>query len=114
MIGMICWKEVSSMNNFSQGDIIKIDKKKNLFLIVSNNTFIKATNAFHICPIIDKLPANPIHVSIEGKNKTTGTVLCEQLLLVVPNQFPCTKIDSISYPQIMNISDILQGIFEYD
>ena len=39
---------------FYQGDIIRISGFKNYFLIVSKNAFIKATNVFHICPVIEK------------------------------------------------------------
>ena len=99
---------------FYQGDIIKISGFKNYFLIVSKNAFIKATNFFHICPVIENNEDGPLHISIVGKQKTSGTVFCEQMKLIDPSVRACNKVDRISYDAMMNISDEIQGIFEYD
>lgn len=40
------------MNMFSQGDLIRIHGFQNLFLIVSKNAYIAATNTFHVCPVL--------------------------------------------------------------
>lgn len=114
MIGLICWKGTTLVNSFLQGDIIKIEGKNHLFLIVSNNTFIKYTGAFHICPIIENVENNPLHIAVRTAKGYAGTAICEQLLLFDPSKRPCSKYDDISYDQIMNISDAIQGVFEYD
>jgi mRNA interferase MazF len=41
-------------------------------------------------------------------------VVCEQIKLIDPGSRSCKRIDRLSYGQLMNISDALQGIFEYD
>lgn len=102
------------MNDFAQGDIIKISGYKNKFLVVSKNAFIRATNAFHVCPMLEGCPDGPLHIRVTGKKKEEGTIICEQLKLIDPSVRNCSKIDSVSYDIIMNISDALQGIFEYD
>lgn len=102
------------MMDFRQGDIIKITGFNNTFIIVSNNTFINATHIFHVCPIIQNLADGPLHICISGKIKESGTVACEQVKLIDPTVRGCGKIDSVSYETIMNISDALQGMFEYD
>ena len=102
------------MNDFHQGDIIKINGYKNYFLIISNNAFIKATSVFHVSPIISNIQSGPLHIVINGTQKTTGTVVCEQIKLIDPDARSCVKTDNIPYNEIMNISDALQGIFEYD
>lgn len=99
---------------FYQGDIIRISGFKNYFLIVSKNAFIKATNVFHICPVIEKYEDGPLHIAIVGNQKTSGTVICEQMKLIDPSVRACNKVDRISYDAVMNISDAIQGIFEYD
>ena len=55
------------MTEFYQGDIIRISGfKKQLFVIVSKNAFIKATGIFHVCPMIPEIPAGPIHLEVKG------------------------------------------------
>jgi len=103
------------MNEFYQGDIIKISGfKKQLFVIVSKNAFIKATGIFHVCPILPAVPAGPIHISICGKKGESGTVICEQIKAIDPNARGCNRVDILACEDIMNVSDVIQGIFEYD
>lgn len=99
---------------FYQGDMIKISGYKNYFLIVSKNAFIKATHVFHVCPVIENYEDGPLHIEIIGKQNITGTVICEQMKLIDPSVRGCNKVDRISYDTMMNISDAIQGIFEYD
>lgn len=102
------------MIDFYQGDIIKISGFRNKFMIVSKNAFIKTTNVFHVCPVLEKYPEGPLHIAIEGKELTRGTVICEQVKLIDPTTRGCNRVDRVSYEMIMNISDAVQGIFEYD
>ncbi len=102
------------MIDFSQGDVIKIQGFKNKFLVISKNAFIKATNVFHVCPIIDNYNEGPLHIFIHGTDDTKGIVICEQMKLIDPASRACSRVDRISYDNIMNISDAIQGIFEYD
>ena len=99
---------------YSQGDILKISGYRNSFLIVSKNAFIEATGVFHVCPIMKEISEGALHIRITGKIKETGVVMCEQIKLIDPQARSCGKIDSISYSSLMNISDALQGVFEYD
>jgi len=69
---------------------------------------------FHICPILTNIPDGPIHIKIKGNKDADGTVICEQIKLVDPASRGITIRDSLPYVQIMEISDVLQGIFEYD
>ena len=103
------------MNVFCQGDIIKIAGfKKQLFVIVSKNAFIKATGIFHVCPMISGIQEGPIHILVEGKNGESGTVICEQIKAIDPRVRGCNRVDLLAYEDIMNVSDTVQGIFEYD
>ncbi|MBE6004892.1 MAG: growth inhibitor PemK [Lachnospiraceae bacterium] len=103
------------MTTFHQGDIIKISGfGKKLFIIISKNAFIKATGVFHVSPVAEGTPDGPLHISIIGNNGYSGVVICEQIKLIDPSSRSCVHTDTISYNQIMNISDAIQGIFEYD
>jgi mRNA interferase MazF len=99
---------------FSQGDIIKIHGYKGKFIIVSKNAFIKATNVFHVCPVFENFPEGPLHISVVGNGSMSGTVICEQIKLIDPAGRACSIVDNVAYPAIMNISDAIQGMFEYD
>ena len=82
------------MTEFSQGDIIKIRGFDNPFLIVSNNAFIRATNIFHVCPVL-QIDKGALHIELTGKNGTKGVAVCEQIKLIDGTQkhfgtFPVT------------------------
>ena len=103
------------MITFSQGDIIKINGLGNkLFLVISKNAFIKATSAFHVCPMLENVPEGPLHIAAAGKKSVSGVVICEQIKLIDPAARSCSRIDSLYYGDIMNISDAIQGVFDYD
>ena len=102
------------MIDFSQGDIIKIAGYKNCFLVISKNSYIKATQTFHVCPILSGIPEGPLHIAICGRLKEKGIAVCEQLKLIDPFVRACVKEDTLPYSMIMDISDAVQGIFEYD
>ena len=94
--------------NFSQGDIIKISNLKDAMLVVSKNEFIKKTGVFHVCPLLKN------YAEVRGVKDTSGTAICEQLKLIDPSARSCKRIDRVPYHMIMNVSDAIQGIFEYD
>ncbi len=100
---------------FYQGDIIKInDYKKQLFVVVSKNAFIRATGMIHVCPFIKNYPDGPVHIQVIGNHGTSGTVICEQIKAIDPAVRACSKTDYLSYKDIMDVSDTIQGIIEYD
>ncbi|MBQ5376381.1 MAG: type II toxin-antitoxin system PemK/MazF family toxin [Lachnospiraceae bacterium] len=104
------------MTNFFQGDIIKIagfDKRK--FVIISKNAFIRATGVFHVCPLLKEKNDGPLHIIVlDNETNTTGTAICEQVKLIDPAARACSKIGRIRYDDIMEVSDAIQGMFEYD
>ena len=102
------------MMNFSQGDIIKISNLKDAMLVVSKNEFIKKTGVFHVCPLLENYAEGPLHIKVRGVKATSGTAICEQLKLIDPSARNCKRIDRVPYHMIMNVSDAIQGIFEYD
>ena len=102
------------MKEFYQGDIVKISGFKNNFLIVSKNSFIHSTGFFHVCPILTSVPEGPLHIQVRGNQGTDGVIICEQMKLIDPAARGCNRIDRIPYSDLMNISDAIQGIFEYD
>ena len=103
------------MTGLNQGDIIKISGySRRLFVVVSKNAFIRATGVFHVCPLIEGVDEGPLHIPVVGVNSQTGTVICEQMKMIDPGTRTCNRTDHLQYGDIMNISDAIQGIFEYD
>ena len=102
------------MPALSQGDIIKIQGFSAPFLILSKNAFNQSTGMFHVCPFLTSCKEGPLHIAATGKSGTSGIAICEQIKLIDPGARNCNRVDSLPYGEIMNISDAIQGIFEYD
>ena len=103
------------MTDLYQGDIIRISGfGSKRFVVVSKNAFIRTTGAFHVCPMLEGIPEGPLHIAVNGIRGVSGVVVCEQLKLIDPGARSCSRLDSLQYGEIMNISDAIQGVFEYD
>ena len=102
------------MTDYSQGDIIKIAGFRTPFLIISKNAYIRNTKTFHVCPFLPDYAGGPLHIPAQGIKGTKGTAVCEQIKLIDPLSRRCHRIDRLPYEEIMNISDAIQGMFEYD
>ena len=101
------------MTDFCQGDVIKISGFKDKYMIISNDSFIKNYNCFHICPIIQSDNESPIHPLIKTNLCEGYLAICEQIKLIDPQSRACSKISRLDFSDIQNISDIVQGLFEY-
>ncbi len=95
----------------SQGDILKIERIKIPVLVVSKDYF---NQTFEIigCPVYEKGEAGPLHIHIKTEN-IEGYVQCEKMTLLDLNIRGYSKIDRINYSDIINITDAIQGIFDY-
>lgn len=102
------------MTEFSQGDLVRIAGYKELFLVVSKNAYIKSTGMIHVSPVLSRCEEGPLHIAVHGNKGSTGTAVCEQIKLMDPSKRGIRTEDRIPYQELMNISDAIQGIFEYD
>ncbi len=95
----------------SQGDILKIEHIKIPVLVVSKDFF---NQTFEIigCPIYDKGEAGPLHIHVKTEDME-GYVQCEKMSLLDLSVRGYSKIDRIDYSDIINITDAIQGIFDY-
>ena len=94
-----------------QGDILKIENIKMPVLVVSKNFF---NRTFEIigCPVYKKGENDPLYIQIKAKD-IEGYVQCEKMALLDLNNRGYSLIDRIQYPDIINITDAIQGIFDY-
>lgn len=94
-----------------QGDILKIEHIKKPVLVVSKD-FFNQTYEIIGCPIYEKGEAGPLHIYIKTE-EVQGYVQCEKMALLDLNKRGYSKMGRIHYPDIINIADAIQGIFDY-
>lgn len=94
-----------------QGDIIRIENIKSPVLVASKE-FFNQTGEIIGCPILSDSTAGPLHIRIKS-DTVDGYVQCEKLALLDLNVRGFSKIDSIHMTDIINITDAIQGIFDY-
>ena len=94
-----------------QGDVLKIEKINHPVLVVSKD-FFNTTEEIIGCPIYKISTPGPLHISISSE-EVEGYVQCEKIALLDLSVRGFEKIDRVSIGDIMNITDAIQGIFEY-
>lgn len=98
----------------SQGDLIRISGFQSAFLVISKNAYIRSSGVFHVCPVFPSAESDPMHIPICGTGGIiSGIAICEQIRLMDPSR-GFRQADRISYYDMINISDAIQGMFEYD
>lgn len=97
-----------------QGDIIKLNFNPQSgheqagyrpALVVSNDVFHQKTNLVIVCPISNTTNDFPLHVKLDNRTSTTGSVLCQHI----------KSLDVVSrgYVFVERLpDDILQEVFD--
>ena len=99
------------MEVLHQGDILKIEKIEHPVLIVSKD-FFNTSGEIIGCPIINNSMPGPLHIWMSTE-ENEGYIQCEKLALLDLSIRGYKKVDSLPIPQMINVSDAIQGIFEY-
>lgn len=99
------------MEDLHQGDILKIEKIKHPVLVVSKD-FFNTSGEIIGCPIIQDSTPGPLHIWMSA-NETRGYIHCEKLALLDLSVRGYQKVDRLPFAEMINISDAIQGIFEY-
>ena len=99
------------METLQQGDILKIENIKHPVLVVSKD-FFNTSGEIIGCPIISNSIPGPLHIWMSTEN-TEGYIQCEKLALLDLSIRGHKKIDRLPIYEMMNVSDAIQGIFEY-
>ena len=94
-----------------QGDVLAVENMKGKFLVVSKN-FFNSTEQAVLCPIVQDTFLDPLHIEVEAED-VRGIVMCEQMKLLDLRYRGYKKIGRIHYPDIINITDAIQSIFDY-
>ena len=99
------------MDRLYQGDILKIEKIKHPVLVASKD-FFNTSGEIIGCPIIHHSKPGPLHIWVSTEH-TEGYIHCEKLALLDLSIRGYKKIDRLPFSDLMNVSDAIQGIFEY-
>ena len=99
------------MEHLHQGDILKIDKIVHPVLVASKD-FFNSSGEIIGCPIIINSKPGPLHIWMSTEN-TKGYIHWEKLALLDLSIRGYKKTDRLPISEMINVSDAIQGIFEY-
>ena len=99
------------MTIVEQGDLLKVDGVTHPVIVVSNNFFNKSGRVI-ACPILKKAVPGPLHIAL-SESVVEGFVLCEQVRYLDLTARHYAKLSQAHYFEIMDISDAVMGMFEY-
>lgn len=99
------------MIKIEQGDILKVSRQPYPVVVASNN-FFNETGKAVVCPVRKDVQPGPLHLPL-NHDAVDGFVLCEQVRYLDLKQRNFSKIGSMSYFDIMDFSDAVMGIFDY-
>ena len=99
------------MEDVRQGDILKIEKIKHPVLVASRD-FFNTSGEIIGCPISKDSQPGPLHIWMSTE-QTEGYIQCEKLALLDLSVRGYKKVDRLPISEMINISDAIQGIFEY-
>jgi mRNA interferase MazF len=94
-----------------QGDILKVQRQPYPVIVVSNNFFNESGKAV-VCPIRKDAKKGPLHLAVQN-DQIEGYILCEQVHYLDLTQRFYTKICSVPYFDVMDLSDAVMSIFDY-
>lgn len=99
------------MAAFGQGDILKVSGISFPLIVVSNDLFNSSGKAV-VCPIVKKAAEGPLHIRLSD-SPVEGYVLCEQVRYLDLSSRHFSSLSDSHYFDIINISDAVMGIFDY-
>ena len=99
------------MPPFEQGDLLKIDGILQPVIVVSNHVFNRSGKAV-VCPIVPSASESPLHIRLKD-SAVEGVVLCEQVRYLDLAARHFHKLTATHYFDIMDISDAVVSMIEY-
>ena len=99
------------MQRVEQGDLLNVAGLSYPVIVVSNN-FFNASGKAIVCPIVERTAEGPLHIRLKD-SPVEGYVLCEQVRFIDLAARRFSKIAESHYFDIMDISDAVIGMFDY-
>lgn len=94
-----------------QGDLLKVGGVVWPVIVVSNS-FFNASGKAIVCPIVKDALEGPLHIPLKNC-PVEGYVLCEQVRYLDLSVRRFSRITAAPYFDIMDISDAVMGMFDY-
>ena len=94
-----------------QGDILRVEGIRGDILVASTNRF-NQTGMVIGCPLIHEAESGTLHIEVNGKD-VHSVAVCEQLKSLDLSARGFSKIGEVQMEDIMEVSDAIQGIFDY-
>lgn len=99
------------MTKVEQDDLLKVSGFAYPVIVVSNDFFNETGKAI-VCPIMKNAVEGPLHIKLRDCT-VEGYVLCEQVRYVDLAARHFSKMTATHYFDIMDISDAVMGMFDY-
>ena len=99
------------MAPIEQGDLLKIEGIKYPVIVVSNNYFNRSGMVI-ACPIVKTAVPGPLHIPLKD-SAAQSIVLCEQVRYLDLSSRRWSKLTQTHCFDIMDISDAVVSMFEY-
>ena len=94
-----------------QGDMLRVSGINYPMIVVSNNFFNQSGKVI-ACPIVKNAIEGPLHIKLKDST-VEGIVLCEQVKYLDLKARHFSELTSTHYFDIMDISDAVMGMFDY-
>ncbi len=104
-----------------QGDIVFLDfspqsgheqRGRRPAVVVSNESFCKATGLAFVCPITNTDRGFPLHVRLDERMKTTGVIMCEQMKSLDVFVRNISFIEKLPYDILYEVLNITRSFIE--
>ena len=99
------------MATIEQGDLLKVSGIPYPVIVVSNNFFNQSGKVI-ACPIVPNAAEGPLHIKLKD-SAVQGYVLCEQVKYLDLKARHYSRLSETHYFDIMDISDAVMGMFDY-
>ncbi len=99
------------MQKIQQGDLLKVSGLRYPVVVVSND-FFNNEGKIIVCPVVPDAVEGPLHIKLKSQS-VEGYVLCEQLKYIDLHARHYTKMPSADYFDVMNLSDAVMSMFDY-
>lgn len=106
---------------FEQGDIVYMDftpqagheqRGRRPALVISSNLFNRVSSLTMVCPITHTDRGSPFHVRLDGRTKTDGVVMCDQVRMLDLNSRKAAFEEKAPDDILAEAIDIIHAIIE--
>ena len=99
------------MDHVRQGEVIRTVSDRFDILVLSKD-FFNAFGMAMVCPVVSRAAPDPLHIPVKT-SQYEGIAMLEHLKSLDLSSRHYRRLDQIPFEQIQNISDAVQGIFDY-